>query len=93
MKTVPAAEVKRRGVVALEESLADGPVYIIKNNRPACVVLSEPAYEELRRSATGQAAKPRETAMQFLLHGPAAKCRTRKEIDAQLREERDSWER
>ena len=93
MNTIPAADIKRRGVVALEEKLDQGPLYVIKNNRPACVVLSAADYALLANAAGQKAAAPRETAGEFFLHGPAAQCRTRKEIDAQLREERDSWER
>lgn len=47
MNTVPASEIKRRGVAALDEALKSGPVHIIKNNRPRYVVLSEEAYQAL----------------------------------------------
>ncbi len=47
MNILPAQEVKRRGVVALDEALTHGPVHIIKNNRPSCVVLTEDHYREL----------------------------------------------
>ncbi len=45
--TVAAQDVKRRGVAALQERLLEGPVYVIKHNRPVCVVLSEEAYRDL----------------------------------------------
>ncbi|MFB1490180.1 MULTISPECIES: prevent-host-death protein [unclassified Thiocapsa] len=38
---------KRRGISAVDEALREGPVHIIKNNRPSDVVLSEAAYAEL----------------------------------------------
>ena len=41
MRTLSAREIKRRGVAAIEELLGQGPVHILKNNHPACVVLSE----------------------------------------------------
>lgn len=47
MHSLSATEVKRRGVIALEEALKDGPVHIIKYNRPTCVVLSEEDYAKL----------------------------------------------
>ena len=48
MNVVAAKEVKRRGVIALTEHLKHGPVHIIKNNHPACVVLSEKEYKKLK---------------------------------------------
>ncbi|TQV61769.1 MAG: prevent-host-death protein [Halothiobacillaceae bacterium] len=47
MNTVPAQEIKRRGIAAVDEALAQGPVHIIKNNRPQYVVLTEERYSEL----------------------------------------------
>jgi PHD/YefM family antitoxin component YafN of YafNO toxin-antitoxin module len=50
MNSLPAQEIKRRGVAALDEGLKEGPLYIIKNNRPQYVVLSEERYRELIES-------------------------------------------
>ncbi len=47
MNTVPAQEIKRRGIGAVDEILEKGPVHIIKNNQPQYVVLSEERYQEL----------------------------------------------
>ncbi len=47
MNLVPAQEIKRRGIAAVDEALAHGPVHIIKNNRPQYVVLTEEGYREL----------------------------------------------
>ena len=47
MNVVPAQEIKRRGIAAVDEALAHGPVHIIKNNRPQYVVLTEERYREL----------------------------------------------
>ena len=47
MNIIPAQEIKRRGVAALDEPLSQGPVHIIKNNRPQYVVLTEEQYREL----------------------------------------------
>lgn len=44
---VAAQDVKRRGLIALEERLAAGPVHVVKRNRPVCVVLSQEDYQEL----------------------------------------------
>ena len=47
MNLLPAQEIKRRGISAVDEALTKGPVHIIKNNQPQYVVLSEAAYSEL----------------------------------------------
>lgn len=47
MNSIPAQEIKRRGISAVDEALRDGPVHIIKNNRPHCVVLTEEQFQEL----------------------------------------------
>jgi PHD/YefM family antitoxin component YafN of YafNO toxin-antitoxin module len=50
MNSVPAQEIKRRGISAVDEALREGPVHIIKNNRPSYVVLSEAAFAELQEA-------------------------------------------
>lgn len=47
MNNIPAQEIKRRGISAVDAALLHGPVHVIKNNRPQYVVLSEERYEEL----------------------------------------------
>ncbi len=47
MNVIPAQEIKRRGIAAVDEALAQGPVHIIRNNRPQYVVLTEERYAEL----------------------------------------------
>ncbi|MDD3518224.1 MAG: type II toxin-antitoxin system Phd/YefM family antitoxin [Chromatiales bacterium] len=47
MNVIPAQEIKRRGMAAVDEALTQGPVHIIKNNRPQYVVLTEERYNEL----------------------------------------------
>ncbi|NTV94208.1 MAG: type II toxin-antitoxin system Phd/YefM family antitoxin [Thiobacillus sp.] len=87
--TVTTAEIKRRGMAALEERLGHGPLHILKRNRPAAVVLSE---EEYRRLVQGRAAAPAGlTAVQWLLNQPVAGGIGKAEIDAALQAERDGW--
>jgi PHD/YefM family antitoxin component YafN of YafNO toxin-antitoxin module len=45
MRSIPAREIKRRGISAVDEQLKNGPVYIIKNDEPKYVVLSQEQYE------------------------------------------------
>lgn len=47
MNTIAAQEIKRRGISSIDEKLREGPVYVIKNNEPKYVVLSEDRYREL----------------------------------------------
>jgi len=51
MNTIPAQEIKRRGIAAVDELIAQGDVHVIRNNRPEYVVLSEARYRELMAEA------------------------------------------
>ena len=86
--TLTVAELKRRGMAAIEEALRRGPVHIVKRNKPAAVVLSE---EEYQRLVGGKpTAVPGRSALQWLLAQPAAGTRDKTDIDASLAEER-AW--
>lgn len=91
MNTIPATEVKRRGVAALEAALKKGPVHVIKNNRPTLVVLTEEQYAELSAASAQMPPRARMSVREYLLDRPHEGTRTKKEIDAQIRAERDSW--
>ena len=90
MNTLTAAELKRRGMAAIEELLRRGPVHLVKRNRAAAVVLTEQQYEELSRGRSG-AAQPGMTAIQWLLGRPVTGKKSRRQIDRELRAERESW--
>jgi PHD/YefM family antitoxin component YafN of YafNO toxin-antitoxin module len=47
MNIIPAQEIKRRGIAALDDAIAKGDVHVIRNNQPQYVVLSEERYQEL----------------------------------------------
>lgn len=47
MNTIPAQEIKRRGIAAVDNLISKGDVHIIRNNQPQYVVLSEMRYQEL----------------------------------------------
>ncbi len=85
------AELKRRGMAAIEEHLLRGPVHILKRNKPAAVVLTQDDYARL----TGQQLEGviGMSALQWLLSQPAAGTRSKAEIDGALRVERDWPER
>ncbi|MFH0998680.1 MAG: prevent-host-death protein [Pseudomonadota bacterium] len=52
MNTLPAQELKRRGIAAVDDLIAKGDVHVIRNNRPQYVVLSEDRYQELVAEAS-----------------------------------------
>lgn len=89
MNIVTAAEIKRRGMAAIEDGLRQGPLHIVKRNRPAAVVISEEEYQRLSqgRPALAQGVN----AVQWLLKQPGGGIRERGEIDAELQSERDGW--
>ena len=47
MNTIPAQEIKRRGISAVDEALVNGPVHVVRNNLPQYVILSEKDYENM----------------------------------------------
>ena len=86
--TLTVAELKRRGMAAIEEGLRRGPVHIVKRNKPAAVVLSEDEYQRL---AHGKVFAPEGmTAVQWLLALPVTGKRSKAQIDGALKTER-AW--
>jgi PHD/YefM family antitoxin component YafN of YafNO toxin-antitoxin module len=47
LNALPAQELKRRGIAAVDDLIAKGDVHVIRNNQPQYVVLSEDRYQEL----------------------------------------------
>ncbi len=47
MNIVPAQEIKRRGIAAVDDLIANGDLHVIRNNQPQYVVLSEARYQDL----------------------------------------------
>lgn len=87
MNTLTVSELKRRGMAAIEDGLRSGPVHIVKRNKPAAVVLTEAEYQRL---AHGRVATPcGVTAVQWLLNQRTAGKRSKAQIDAALKAERD----
>jgi PHD/YefM family antitoxin component YafN of YafNO toxin-antitoxin module len=44
---IPAQEIKRRGLAAVDDLISKGDLHVIRNNHPQYVVLSEERYQEL----------------------------------------------
>jgi PHD/YefM family antitoxin component YafN of YafNO toxin-antitoxin module len=47
MNSIPAQEIKRRGLAAVDDLLEKGDVHVIRNNKPQYVVLTEERYQAL----------------------------------------------
>ena len=92
MNTLPAQEIKRRGVKAIELALKNGPVHIIKNNISACVVLTEAQYAGLTTPKLQPEIK-KDNLLQWLLHKKPSGSKTREELDSLLTTERNEWDR
>ena len=48
MNTIPAREIKRRGIGAVDQDLEQGPVQVIQHDEPRYVIMSTAQYEELQ---------------------------------------------
>jgi hypothetical protein len=90
MQTLPAKELKRRGLAALDKLLPLGPVQILRNNEPVAIAISPLEYERLKA-----AQKPARNVWDFIAEAGSTpySTRTKEDIDLQLREERASWDR
>ncbi len=86
--TLTIAEIKRRGMAAIDECLRRGPAHIIKRNKMAAVILSEDEYQRLTKQQSSNS--PGMTAVQWLLAQPSVGQRSKAAIDADLKTER-AW--
>lgn len=91
MNAIPANDLKRHGISAVEQLLANGPVHIIKRNQPVCVVLAEDEYERLTKAAQANISVHSHTVMEWFAL-PSSGSATKEQIDQRLNNERDSWE-
>jgi len=85
--TVTVGEIKRRGMAAIENGLQNGPLHILKRNKPAAVIVSETDWQRL--NGHPPASVPGLTAMQWLLSKPRRGTREKAEIDAEMAAERN----
>ena len=90
MNAIPANELKRHGISAIEKLLPNGPVHVIKRNQPVCVVITETEYQQLTQAAQESTGVKSQTVMEwFALCAPGTATKT--EIDNNLASERESW--
>ena len=87
MRTIAAQEIKRKGISAVDTVLKEGPVHVIKNNKPRYVILSEERYEDLL-NAENEAYKARiRTSLEDLKAGRARRFRNTDELLKAIDEE------
>lgn len=89
LNVLRSAELKRRGIAAVEEALRAGPVHLLKRNALAAVVLSEAEYNRLSRAAERPAVAGSSGLDWLLSLPPATEGRSKEAIDAELLQERD----
>lgn len=88
--SLTAAELKRRGMAAIEEGLQHGPLLLMKRNRATAVVLSQAEYQRLLRLGAASAANAPSIALDWLLAAGTTGDRDKTDIDANLAHER-AW--
>lgn len=92
MNAIPANELKRHGISAVEQLLVNGPVHIIKRNQPVCVVLAEDEYEKLIRAVQANTQVQAHSVMEWFALSSYGTS-TKEELDQRLAAERDSWDK
>lgn len=80
MKTIPAQEIKRKGIAAVDEALKEGPVHVIKNNKPQYVVISEEHYQELLNAEREAQAARLRASLEDLTAGRTRRFKTAAEL-------------
>jgi prevent-host-death family protein len=92
MNVITIAEIKRRGMSAVEEALANGPVHLMKRNRPAAVLLSEEAYERLKAAAESGGTARGSTALEWFLADQPAGQLDERGLEKRMAELRSDWD-
>jgi hypothetical protein len=89
LNVLRSAELKRRGIAAIEEALLHAPVHLLKRNKPAAVVMTEEHDRRLQQKGSPSQANTL-LALEWLLQKqPSTPGRSKAEIDAELAEERN----
>lgn len=91
MNIITIAEIKRRGMSAVEEALVHGPVYLLKRNRPAAVLLSETDFARLTAAAGSAAGTRDSSALDVFLADQPAGTLDAAGLAERLAEIRDGW--
>lgn len=84
MNTIPSQDIKRRGIAAVDEALKNGPVHVIKNNRPQYVVLSEEDYLALLDAQQDAYVERLKAALEDVQAGRVQRFTSAKDLLAEL---------
>lgn len=82
MNTIPAQEIKRRGISAVDDLLAKGPVHVISHNRPSYVVMDEARYQLLLEGEEERLLAQWEQVKRDVANGDVTVLRSDEEIRA-----------
>ena len=84
-RLIPASEIKRRGISMIDPLLAEGPVYIIKNDRIEYVVMGRAHYEDVMEDQDEASAARVRVSLEELARGEG-RVMTVDEIMAEARQ-------
>jgi PHD/YefM family antitoxin component YafN of YafNO toxin-antitoxin module len=87
MNAIPAQEIKRRGISAVDDLIAKGDVHVIRDNRPQYVVMSEERYEELLEAQEEAAEARIRASLEDLKAGRVRRFASAEELLKALEEE------
>ena len=79
-----SADLKRRGIAAIEEALQHNPVQLIQRNQSAAVVISEEHYQRLQQQASPLLFNGLSALEWLLQQSPIPGVLSKAEIDAGL---------
>ena len=82
MNTIPAQEIKRRGISAVDELLKNGPVHVITQNQPRYVVMEEERYQAMREREEDRILERWAEVRRAEAEGKLITLRSKAEIDA-----------
>lgn len=82
MNTIPAQDIKRRGITAVDELLENGPVHVISQNRPRYVVMDEERYQVMRAAAEEHTQELWRQGQRDIAAGRTTVLRSPEEVDA-----------
>jgi len=84
MNIVPAQEIKRRGIAAVDDLIAKGDLHVIRNNQPQYVVLSEGRYQDLIASEQEACTARVRASLEDVKAGKVSEFKTAAELLAAL---------
>ena len=91
MNILTNEQIKRRGIAAVEEALRNGPVHLLKRNRPAAVAMSEAEFTRLTALDKPAAGGKKMTSLEWFLADRPAGTLDAEGLARRINEERDSW--